>query len=386
MSSTRRAVRTVRSGSPEPPLSPAAEATAAREASSDEVTFLIERLLETSHRLEDLTGGEIDSVADGVGRTTLLPGALAELRRSAAQTEGRYRGLLEAAPDAMVVVNGAGEILLLNARAEKQFGYSRDELVGQPATKIIAMPDGFVDRISDKGALSGAQALARLAGVGLELVGRGQDGNEFPIEITLSAVEAPDGAGVTSVTLAIRDISVRKAAEARVEQMEARYRGLLEAAPDAMVVVDQVGTIVLLNVQAEKQFGYSRDELVGQPVTNIIPVGFAERLIADDLRSAEDALAQVIGTGIELLARRKDGSEFPIEIMLSPLASAEHPHHCRNPRHHGAEGTVARCGAFGHPRLPHGTPEPRPAAGPDQPGNRLRSTALPAGGRPVPRP
>ncbi len=106
-------------------------------------------------------------------------------------------------------------------------------------------------------------------------------------------------------------------------ESEAKYRGLLEAAPDAMVVVDQAGDIVLLNVQAEKRFGYQRDELVGQPVTNIIPEGFAERLIADDLRSAADALAQQIGTGIELSARRKDGSEFPIEIMLSPLESAE---------------------------------------------------------------
>jgi PAS domain S-box-containing protein len=90
-----------------------------------------------------------------------------------------------------------------------------------------------------------------------------------------------------------------------------------------MVVVNQSGEIVLLNLQAEKQFGYYRDELVGQPVKNIIPEGFAERLIADGTRSAAEALAQQIGTGIELSARRKDGSEFPIEIMLSPLENAE---------------------------------------------------------------
>ena len=106
-------------------------------------------------------------------------------------------------------------------------------------------------------------------------------------------------------------------------ESDARYRGLLEAAPDAMVVVDGSGAIVLLNLQAEKQFGYQRDELVGRPVTDIIPEGFAERLIADDLRPAAEALAQQIGTGIELAARRKDGSEFPIEIMLSPLESAD---------------------------------------------------------------
>jgi PAS domain S-box-containing protein len=108
------------------------------------------------------------------------------------------------------------------------------------------------------------------------------------------------------VTPAIRDISVRKRAENHLAQMEGRYRGLLEAAPDAMVVVNQFGDIVLLNVQAEKQFGYRRDELLGQQVKNIIPEGFAERLLADRLRSTEDALAQQIGTGIELTGRRRD--------------------------------------------------------------------------------
>jgi PAS domain S-box-containing protein len=104
---------------------------------------------------------------------------------------------------------------------------------------------------------------------------------------------------------------------------EARYRGLLEAAPDAMLVVDRAGNIVLVNAQSEIRFGYRRDELLGKAVTDIIPDGFAERLVADALRSAEAALAQQMGTGIELIGRRKDGSEFPIEIMLSPLDSED---------------------------------------------------------------
>ena len=90
-----------------------------------------------------------------------------------------------------------------------------------------------------------------------------------------------------------------------------------------MVVVNQDGGIVLSNVQAEKQFGYQRDELLGEKITRIIPEGFAERLIADGTRNQSDALAQQIGMGIELSGRRKDGSRFPIEIMLSPLESAE---------------------------------------------------------------
>src|ERR1700683_3551827 len=112
--------------------------------------------------------------------------------------------------------------------------------------------------------------------------------------------------------------AISKEADKHLAQMEGKYRGLLEAAPDAMVVVNQAGKIVLLNVQAEKQFGYHRDELLGQPVTNIIPEGFAERLLSDGLRSAEDALAQQIGTGIELLGRRKEGRQLPLGRLVSP--------------------------------------------------------------------
>jgi PAS domain S-box-containing protein len=241
-----------------------------------------------------------------------------EAEKHLARMEGRYRGLLEAAPDAMVVVNQLGEIVLLNVQAEKRFGYRRDELVGQKVKNII--PEGFAERLLADGTRSASEALAQQIGTGIELYGRRKNGSDFPIEIMLSPLESVEG---TLVTAAIRDISVRKEAERHLARMESRYRGLLEAAPDAMVVVNQGGGIVLLNVQAEKQFGYHRDELLGQRVKNIIPEGFAERLIADGLRSAEDALAQRIGTGIELMGRRKNGTEFPIEIMLSPLESAE---------------------------------------------------------------
>jgi len=147
--------------------------------------------------------------------------------------EGRYRGLLEAAPDAMVVVNPGGEIVLLNVQAEKQFGYSRDELVGQRVKNII--PEGFAERIIADGTRSAADALAQQMGMGLELTARRKNGTEFPIEIMLSPLESAEG---ILITAAIRDISVRKAAEEHLARMEGRYRGLLEAAPDAMVVVN----------------------------------------------------------------------------------------------------------------------------------------------------
>ncbi|MBA3678070.1 MAG: PAS domain S-box protein [Sphingosinicella sp.] len=235
-----------------------------------------------------------------------------------ARSEAKYRGLLEAAPDAMVVVDEAGSIILVNVQTEKQFGYPRDELIGRKVTEII--PTGFAERIISDGTRSSAEALAQQIGTGIELVALRKDGSRFPIEIMLSPLRSPEG---VLVTAAIRDISTRKAAEALMMRAEQRYRGLLEAAPDPIVVVTASGQIVLVNVQAEKQFGYSRDELIGRQVVDIIPIGFAERLVADKLRSPEEALAQVIGTGLELTARRRDGSEFPIEIMLSPLESAE---------------------------------------------------------------
>ena len=234
------------------------------------------------------------------------------------ESGAKYRGLLEAAPDAMVVVNQGGEIVLLN-RAGREAVRLPPRRTGRAEGKNI-IPEGFAERLIADGPASPPRRLAQQIGSGIELTGRRKDGSEFPIEIMLSPLESAEG---TLVTAAIRDISVRKDAEKHLAQMEGRYRGLLEAAPDAMVVVNQGGEIVLLNVQAEKQFGYRRDELVGQKVKNIIPEGFAERLIADGPAAPPRRLAQQIGTGIELTGRRKDGSEFPIEIMLSPLESAE---------------------------------------------------------------
>ena len=245
-------------------------------------------------------------------------GVRKEAETHLAQMEGRYRGLLEAAPDAMVVVDHGGNIVLLNLQAEEHFGYRRDELVGQPVKNII--PEGFAERLIADGTRTAAEALAQHIGTGIELSARRKDGSEFPIEIMLSPLESPEG---ILVTAAIRDISVRKAAQTHLALMEGRYRGLLEAAPDGMVVVDETGKIVLLNLRAKRQFGYARGELVGKPVKVIIPEGFAERLLADGTRTAAEALAQQIETGIELSGHRKDGSEFPIEIMLSPLESSE---------------------------------------------------------------
>ena len=100
---------------------------------------------------------------------------------------------------------------------------------------------------------------------------------------------------------------------------EERFRGLLEAAPDAIVIVDGRGRITLVNAQTETLFGYSRDDLLGQPVELLVPERFRDRHGAHRDRYGADARTRSMGDGLDLTGRRKDGSEFPVEISLSPL-------------------------------------------------------------------
>ena len=227
------------------------------------------------------------------------------------ESEERYRLLLDGVQNyAIFMMDPRGQILNWNAGAERIKGYSADQIIGQNFSCFF--PPAEIERGRPEEILSMTAASGRHEEQGMRVR---QDGSQFLASVVFTALRDADG-NLRGFSEFSHDLSERK-------ESEARYRGLLEAAPDAMVVVNVAGEIVLLNVRAEKEFGYSRDELVGQKVKNIIPEGFAERIIADGTRSAAEALAQQIGTGIELIGRRKDGSEFPIEIMLSPLESAE---------------------------------------------------------------
>lgn len=233
------------------------------------------------------------------------------IEESVAESEKRFRGLLEAAPDAIVIVNRDGEIVLVNSQTERTFGYSRTELLGQKMEMLV--PDRYRGNHPQHRSGFFAAPRSRSMGVGLELHGLRRDGTEFPVEISLSPLETEDGILVSS---AIRDVTERKKAEEK-------FRALLQAAPDAMVIVDREGEIVLVNSQTEKMFGYTRAELLNQKVEMLLPGRFRKEHPGHRGSFFKDPKIRSMGAGLELFAVRKDGSEFPVEISLSPIETED---------------------------------------------------------------
>ena len=230
---------------------------------------------------------------------------LAQALRDSKDSEAKYRGLLEAAPDAMVVVNQSAEIVLLSVQAGRQFGYRRDELIGRQVKSII--PAGLVERLFADDASTPAETPAR-NGIEIELKGRRKDGSAFPIEITLSPLEIAEG---FLVTIAIRDVTERK----RAEEVRERLAAVVESCDDAIISKTLLGSINAWNRGAEKVFGYMASEVIGKPMQILMP--------PDRLNEESEILARIrrgeTVEHFETVRVRNDGRRIDVSVTISPI-------------------------------------------------------------------
>ncbi|MCB0521867.1 MAG: PAS domain S-box protein, partial [Saprospiraceae bacterium] len=214
--------------------------------------------------------------------------------------------------DAIVSINAQGIIQTWNPAAERIFQFSEAEAVGRPLDLIIPKRfqeghDAGVKRAAGGGPF-------HVIGKTVELAGLRRNGEEFPLELSLSTWDAEGERFFAGI---IRDISERKKSEAAMLESEARFRSITETANDAIISADGRGRVISWNRAAEEMFGHTALEVQGKSLSLIVPERFRAHHEAGMQRVAGGGERHVIGKTVELFGLHKDGNEFPIELSLS---------------------------------------------------------------------
>ena len=235
--------------------------------------------------------------------------------QSSRQTRGLRATLVEASPDALIALDAEGTILYWSAGAEAVYGFAKGEALGVRLQNLVTPPEFVAE---------GEQIIRDAIEHGLavhEAVHRKKDGSAIYVDITAKTVRDKTG-NIEFVAVSHKDVTQLKVLN-HGKILEARYRGLLESVPDAIVMVNNTGRIVLVNGQAEELFGYTKAELLGKPIEILLPQRFREGHVGHRTQYFSEPKTRTMGAGLELFACRQDGAEFPVEICLSPLRTEE---------------------------------------------------------------
>ncbi|MDB5336652.1 MAG: Histidine kinase [Planctomycetaceae bacterium] len=229
-------------------------------------------------------------------------------------SEARTRAVLNAAVDAIITIDERGLIESMNPASEKLFGYSAPEMVGQNVNILMPAPytdehDGYLRNYLTTG-------VKKIIGIGREVVGKRKNGSTFPMDLAVSEVLLEGRRLFTGI---VRDITERKRAENALLDSEARTRAVLAAAVDAIITIDERGTIESANPASEALFGYQQEELVGQNVNMLMPEPYHEEHDGYLKNYVVTGIRKIIGIGREVVGKRKNGTTFPMDLAVSEV-------------------------------------------------------------------
>ena len=236
------------------------------------------------------------------------------LNQELTRSEERFRSLVAGVKDyAIFMLDPEGQVSTWNSGAEHIKGYKPEEIIGQHFSRFYT-PEDLAQGKPDA-ELKTATSQGQLEDEGWRVR---KDGSRFWANVVITAIRDRDGKlrGFTKVT---RDLTNRKNAEEALRRSEQHSRMLFEFSPDAVLASDAEGRITEANARVENVFGYQRDELIGQPIEMLVPDRFRHNHSGYRASYTNEPRMRPMGVGLELYGRRKDGSEFPVDIMLGPV-------------------------------------------------------------------